>query len=131
MFSFSFLLVLIFSFFTLTGCDALKKSESSQYHVLLEEKFSSDLENWWVEGSEKVWIHLNLAWVGFFIAMGAINLYVAFNFEENTWVNFKLFGMMGLTILFVIAQSIYLMRYIKEDTEEQQAATATISKSSD
>lgn len=56
MFSFSFRLVLIFSFFTLTGCDALKKSESSQYLVLMEEKFGSDLENWWVEGSEKVWI---------------------------------------------------------------------------
>lgn len=67
--------------------------------------------------SEQVWIRLNFAWVGFFIAMGAINLYVAFNFEENTWVNFKLFGMMGLTIIFVIAQSFYLMRYIVPDNE--------------
>jgi len=67
--------------------------------------------------SEHVWTRLNFAWVGFFIAMGAINLYVAFNFEENTWVNFKLFGMMGLTILFVIAQSFYLMRYIVPDDE--------------
>jgi intracellular septation protein len=67
--------------------------------------------------SEHVWTRLNFAWVGFFIAMGAINLYVAFNFEENTWVNFKLFGMMGLTFIFVIAQSFYLMRYIVPDDE--------------
>jgi intracellular septation protein len=67
--------------------------------------------------SEHVWTRLNFAWIGFFIAMGAINLYVAFNFDENTWVNFKLFGMMGLTIIFVIAQSFYLMRYIAPDDE--------------
>jgi len=71
--------------------------------------------------SEKVWIHLNLAWVGFFIAMGAINLYVAFNFEENTWVNFKLFGMMGLTLVFVIGQSFYLARYIIHDESDTNA----------
>ncbi len=64
---------------------------------------------------EYVWTRLNLAWVLFFIAMGIINLYVAFNFDTNTWVNFKLFGMMGLTIVFVIAQSFYLARYIVHD----------------
>ncbi len=71
--------------------------------------------------SEKVWRHLNLAWVGFFIAMGAINLYVAFNFEENTWVNFKLFGMMGLTLVFVIGQSFYLAQYIIHDESDTNA----------
>ncbi len=75
--------------------------------------------------SEKVWIHLNLAWVGFFIAMGAINLYVAFNFEENTWVNFKLFGMMGLTLVFVIGQSFYLARYIIPDESDTNAEPAS------
>jgi Domain of unknown function (DUF1961) len=54
MFSLSFLFVLIFSSVTLTGCNTLKKSELSQCPVLLEERFDSDLENWWVEGSEKV-----------------------------------------------------------------------------
>jgi len=71
--------------------------------------------------SQHVWTHLNFAWIGFFITIGVVNLYVAFNFEENTWVNFKLFGMMGLTILFVIGQSFYLMRYIDENAETEKS----------
>ena len=59
----------------------------------------------------KIWTRLNLAWVAFFIASGFANLYVAFNFSEDVWVNFKLFGMLGLTIAFVIAQSLYLSRH--------------------
>ena len=62
----------------------------------------------------KVWARLNVAWIVFFIASGVANLYVAFNFDEATWVNFKLFGMLGLTIAFVIAQSIYLARHAVE-----------------
>ena len=45
--------------------------------------------------------------------MGVLNLYVAYNFSTNFWVNFKLFGTLGLTILFVILQAIYLMRFDK------------------
>jgi intracellular septation protein len=62
----------------------------------------------------KVWARLNVAWIVFFTASGVANLYVAFNFDEATWVNFKLFGMLGLTIAFVIAQSIYLARHAVE-----------------
>jgi intracellular septation protein len=62
----------------------------------------------------KIWTRLNLAWVLFFVASGVANLYVAFNFDEATWVNFKLFGMLGLTIIFVIGQSIYLARHAVE-----------------
>jgi intracellular septation protein len=62
----------------------------------------------------KVWSRLNLAWILFFVGSGVANLYVAFNFDEATWVNFKLFGMLGLTILFVIAQSVYLARHAVE-----------------
>lgn len=61
-----------------------------------------------------VWSRLNIAWTLFFVAMGAINLYVAFSFSEDTWVNFKLFGMMGMTILFIILQAFYLAKYISE-----------------
>jgi intracellular septation protein len=49
--------------------------------------------------------------------MGMINLYVAFNFSEEAWVNFKLFGMMGLTLVFVFAQAFYLSRYMVTDEE--------------
>ncbi len=68
-----------------------------------------------------IWMRLNLAWVLFFLISGGLNLYVAYHFEEETWVNFKLFGLLGLTFLFIIAQSFYLARYIQEtdpDPEE-------------
>jgi intracellular septation protein len=47
--------------------------------------------------------------------MGAANLYVAFNFSENAWVNFKLFGLLGLTLIFVLAQAAYMSRHLKTD----------------
>ena len=59
------------------------------------------------------WRRLNLAWVIFFVASGVLNLYVAFNFAEETWVDFKLFGLMGLTLLFVLAQGFYLARFVE------------------
>ncbi len=60
------------------------------------------------------WHRLSLAYVGFFVAMGLLNLYVAFNFPTSTWVNFKLFGGMGLMFVFVIAQTIFLSKHIKD-----------------
>lgn len=66
---------------------------------------------------EPVWLRLNMSWVSFFAAMGAANLYVAFNYDTDTWVNFKLFGMLGLTVIFIIAQAFYLSRHIKSDQE--------------
>ena len=59
-----------------------------------------------------VWLRLNWAWIIFFIGMGLLNLYVAYNFSEDTWVDFKLFGMMGLTLLFVFGQAFYLSRHM-------------------
>ena len=63
---------------------------------------------------EPVWRKLNLAWGLFFTLMGALNLYIGFNYSLNFWVNFKLFGFMGLMLAFVIGQSLFLSRYIKE-----------------
>jgi intracellular septation protein len=71
-----------------------------------------------IQAPAPVWTRLNLAWVVFFLFMGLINLYVAFNFSEDTWVNFKLFGMMGLTLVFVFAQAFYLSRYMESQEEE-------------
>lgn len=64
---------------------------------------------------DPVWSKLNLAWAAFFAAMGVLNLYVAYNFSEETWVNFKLFGGMGLMLGFVLAQGFYLSRHMQED----------------
>jgi intracellular septation protein len=64
---------------------------------------------------EPVWDKLNATWAVFFIAAGAINLYVAFSghFSESEWVTFKAFGLMGLMIIFVLAQSIWLGRHLQ------------------
>jgi intracellular septation protein len=62
---------------------------------------------------ERVWARLNWSWVGFFAFMGAANLYVAYNYSESAWVNFKLFGGMGLMLLFVLAQGLVLAKYVE------------------
>lgn len=62
-----------------------------------------------------VWSKLNYAWAGFFALMGVINIYVAYNFTEEAWVNFKLFGGMGLMLAFVLGQGFYLSRHMQED----------------
>jgi intracellular septation protein len=64
---------------------------------------------------EKVWKALNLSWATFFLCLGVINLYVAFNYSTDTWASFKLFGTMGLMFVFIIAQSLVLNKYIAED----------------
>jgi intracellular septation protein len=61
-----------------------------------------------------VWQRLSLVWAGFFMMMGVLNLYVAFSFPTSTWVNFKLFGGMGLMFAFVVGQSVYLSKYMKD-----------------
>jgi intracellular septation protein len=63
---------------------------------------------------DPIWERLNLAWAGFFMAMGLVNLFVAYNFSTNAWVNFKLFGFMGLMFAFVIGQSLFLSKYMKD-----------------
>ena len=74
---------------------------------------------------QRVWIQLNLAWVGFFVLAGVANMIVApeidpfgLKFSEDAWVDFKLFGLMGMTIAFVVAQAIYLARYMPSTDEE-------------
>jgi intracellular septation protein len=66
--------------------------------------------------ARNTWSQLNLAWSIFFFAMGALNLYVAFQFSEDTWVNFKLFGTTALLIVFVIAQGFWLSKHMEEET---------------
>lgn len=65
---------------------------------------------------DPVWGRLNLAWASFFIAMGLLNLYVAYNFSEETWVDFKLFGGIGLMLAFVLGQGFYLSRHLEEES---------------
>jgi len=67
-----------------------------------------------VQLPDAVWSRLNWSWVGFFTLMGALNLYVAYNYSTDLWVNFKLFGGMGLMLLFVVIQALFLAKYVEE-----------------
>ena len=74
---------------------------------------------------QRVWVQLNLAWIGFFVVSGIANMIVApeidpfgLQFSEDTWVDFKLFGLMGMTIAFVIAQAFFLARYLPDSDKE-------------
>ncbi|MCP5144319.1 MAG: septation protein A [Gammaproteobacteria bacterium] len=66
-----------------------------------------------------IWHRLNIAWVLFFVFSGAANLFVLYNFSTDTWADFKVFGMIGLTIVFAIAQGFYLARHIQEPEAAQ------------
>jgi intracellular septation protein len=70
---------------------------------------------------DPVWGKLNLAWVGFFAVMGCLNLYVAYSFQTDTWVNFKLFGGLGLTLVFTLAQGVYISRHVPQDDPSASA----------
>ena len=72
----------------------------------------------------RVWHRLNFAWVAFFAAMGLLNLWVAYSFSTDVWVDFKLFGGIGLMLLFTLAQGLYLNRYLKDDAEDAFKAPA-------
>lgn len=72
-----------------------------------------------LELPKQIWQRLNTAWVVFFMAAGGANLFVVYSFDTETWVNFKLFGMLGLTLVFVVAQSIFLARHMPETNTEE------------
>lgn len=67
---------------------------------------------------QSVWRRMNLSWALFFLVLGGVNLFVLYTFDTDTWVNFKLFGILGLTFVFVLAQSFYLSRHIPEPNPE-------------
>ncbi|WP_097085542.1 MULTISPECIES: septation protein A [unclassified Pseudomonas] len=68
---------------------------------------------------DAVWARLNLAWVAFFIICGAANLFVAFTFERF-WVDFKVFGSLGMTLIFLLAQGVYLSRHLHDAKPDQE-----------
>ena len=66
-----------------------------------------------------IWTKLNWAWVIFLVSLGFLNLYVAYNYTEDAWVNFKLFGVTGMMFVFVILQTLVLRKYLIEPTEQE------------
>jgi intracellular septation protein len=73
-----------------------------------------------IQVPDHVWHRLNFAWIAFFGLMGLLNLWVAYSFPTETWVNFKLFGGIGLMFVFTLAQGLYLGRYLRDDDAARQ-----------
>ncbi|MBD3754561.1 MAG: septation protein A [Gammaproteobacteria bacterium] len=69
-----------------------------------------------------IWTRLSMMWIAFFVLAGVLNLYVAFNYSTDIWVDFKLFGLMGLTLVFIVLQGFYISRYMQESDSEAEAA---------
>lgn len=69
---------------------------------------------------ENIWQRLNVAWAAFFLLCGALNIYIAYNFSLETWVNFKVFGLMGLTFAFAIGSIFSLYKYLPQDEDAEK-----------
>ena len=73
-----------------------------------------------MELPDAAWLRLEWSWIGFFLFMGAANLFVAYRFTTDVWVDYKLFGGIGLMLAFVLGQGVYLARYMEQGDEKQQ-----------
>lgn len=83
----------------LLGSNFIRKH--SLIHRMLKEK---------IELPSKIWSRLNLSWTLFFLLLGILNLVVVYHYDTNTWVNFKLFGTLGLMLVFILGQAFYIRR---------------------
>lgn len=68
---------------------------------------------------QRAWVLLNRTWYSFFFFMGALNLFIVYTFDTDTWVNFKLFGTLGLTVVFVLLQGILVSKYLPSTQEKK------------
>ncbi len=69
------------------------------------------------KNAHSVWHRLNMAWATFFFFMGILNIYIAFEYSEETWVNFKLFGSTGLLLIFIVIQGVWLSKHMEQPSE--------------
>lgn len=69
---------------------------------------------------DEIWVKLNLSWVSFFVITGIANIYVAYNFSTEFWANFKVFGILGLTLLFAVGQAVYMSRFMQDSKENKE-----------
>ncbi len=100
---------ILYWFFTATLLFSAFVLKKNLMRALLHEKMSLP---------DPIWHRLNLAWSGFFAMLGILNLYVAFNFSTDVWVNFKLFGATGIMLVFILVQAAMLAKYVEEDHKE-------------
>lgn len=88
--------------------------------LVLRKNFIKSLMGAQVQLPDPAWNALNWAWSGFFATMGALNLWIAYRFDTDTWVNFKMFGGLGLMLLFIFAQALYMSRFLQDKTQDSQ-----------
>ena len=87
-------------------------------HVVFKRNLLRQLMGTQLTLPDHAWRVLLHCWAVFFTGIGFLNLWVADNFDTDTWVSFKLFGGLGLMLVFVVLQGIYMSRFIQEDKEE-------------
>jgi intracellular septation protein len=83
--------------------------------IILGRKMLMQMMGGQIEAPDFVWKQLGWAWVLFFAGMGVLNLWVAYHFPTETWVNFKMWGSLGLTLVFTLIQGLYLGRHMKPE----------------
>jgi len=69
---------------------------------------------------ESVWTRLNLAWAAFFIILSILNVYVAFSLPQEVWVNFKVFGLLGATLVFTLLSGVYIYKFLPASKEQNE-----------
>jgi len=90
-------------------------------NVFFKKNFIQQMMGKMLNAPVSIWNKLNLAWVVFLVILGFVNLYIAFNYSENTWVNFKLFGVTSIMFIFIIGQTLLLKQYLIEPVENTPA----------
>lgn len=88
--------------------------------MLLKKNILQALMGKEIELPTPVWQKLSYAWLAFFGLLGAINLFVAYQYSEETWVTYKVFGAMGLMIIFFIGQAVYMAKYLPQEHKDQK-----------
>jgi intracellular septation protein len=83
--------------------------------IILGRKMLMQMMGGQIDAPDFVWKQLGWAWVLFFTGMGVLNLWVAFHYSTETWVNFKMWGSLGLTLVFTLIQGLYLGRHMKPE----------------
>lgn len=81
-------------------------------HLFGKQPLIEKINNNTIQLPKKIWNRLSILWIIFFFLMGTLNLYVVYYFDTDTWVNFKLFGTFGLTMLFIIFQAVFVSKYL-------------------
>ena len=81
--------------------------------LIFKKNFIYELLHKQIEVPSHLWEKMNIMWIIFFAAIGGLNLYVVYNYETDIWVNFKLFGILGCMILFLVIQAMVIAPYLK------------------